>query len=292
VTDWLVDPAGGLTYSITRFSNGSPDIQPENARTNTVGVVYQPRWLKGLSFSTDWYSVDIKDNITQMSANAVADGCYLDGDQKLCALITRSGDPIPSNPAYNYITLVGQPYINQDSVKAVGMDFEVGYHTSIHLFGGGESAGLRLLGTYLGERTNTNAGVTTHYEGTFGLPDWIIMLSGNYNRGPLGISMQARYTSDQLINRNWNYNGTSKRWDVLDNTVDAEILVNARVNYRFETDGGDLNLYANVSNLFNKDPQQYLAGAFSSWFGGGTGLGVTGDLRGRRFVVGLSYEFE
>ena len=48
--------------------------------------------------------------------------------------------------------------------------------------------------------------------------------------------------------------------------------------------------YINVQNLFDKDPQSN-PGTFSTWFGGGTGLGVYGDERGRRFVVGLTYDF-
>ena len=38
-------------------------------------------------------------------------------------------------------------------------------------------------------------------------------------------------------------------------------------------------------------PEQYLATVFSSNFNTGTGLGVTGDQRGRRYVVGVSVDF-
>ena len=291
VTDWLVDPTGSLTYSITRYSGGSPDIQPEDGKTITAGVVYRPRWLKGFDASVDWLSVEITDNIVQLAANDVADGCYLDGDQRLCALITRSGPP-STVPGINLISLVGQPYINQDSVKMVGIDIEMGYRRAVEWLGGGESAGLRLFTTYLKERSYTNAGSKNYIEGTYGLPKWTVLLSGDYTRGPLGIYMQARYTDDQIINRNWNYNGTSTRYDVLDNIYDAEILVNARVNYRFELTKGTLLLYTNINNLFDKQPQRYYAGGYASWFGGGTGLGHAGDLRGRRFVVGLTYEYK
>ncbi len=291
VTDWLVDPTGGLTYNITRFSNGSPDIQPESANTVTIGAIYRPGWLKGLSISTDWFNVEIDDNITQMAANLVADGCYLDGDPKLCALITRTGPP-SEVPGINLISLVGQPYINQDSVKSVGVDFEIGYNTPVHWLGGNETAGLRLFATYLIERSYTNAGVKTHIEGTYGLPEWVAVLTGYYRRGPFGLMMQGRYTNDQMMNQNWNHHGASTRYDVYDNVYDAEILVNSRVSYRWDMDKGNLNLYFNINNLFDKAPQRYLGGAFTSWFGGQTGLGVAGDLRGRRYVVGLTYEYE
>jgi outer membrane receptor protein involved in Fe transport len=118
-----------------------------------------------------------------------------------------------------------------------------------------------------------------------------------YQRGLFGFSFQNRYTSETLIYRNWNYSGTSTRWDVYDNTVDPEILTDAQVNYGFDLYGVNLNLYLNVNNLFDNTPQPYLAGNAgggdnASLWGSGPGLGVTGDLRGRRFVVGVRYEFE
>ncbi|MBN2060160.1 MAG: TonB-dependent receptor [Deltaproteobacteria bacterium] len=295
ITDYLEDPAGGSgsRYFATSYSNGSPDIKPEKARTHTAGIVYMPRWLKGLSISTDWYSVNVTDNINQIGAGAVVSGCYLDGNVDYCNLITRTGDPSTIVPGLDRISLVGVPYLNQASVKGVGLDFEIGYRTPVNWLGGGENVGLRVLASYLGERSNTSsAGVKTEVQGNMGFPRLTAIISGNYNRGPLGLSMQARYTSEMLMNANWNYNGASTRWDVFDNTVDATTLVDARVNYRFDVAGVNWSLYFNVNNLFDKQPEQYLMGAFSSAFGNDTGLGVTGDLRGRRYVLGLGFEFK
>src|SRR5690606_41280763 len=53
VTDYLIDPAGTVSYGITTFSNGTPDIQPEKATTMTFGGVYRPAWAEGLSVSLD-----------------------------------------------------------------------------------------------------------------------------------------------------------------------------------------------------------------------------------------------
>jgi len=210
-----------------------------------------------------------------------------------CSLITRTGDPSPVNPSLDRISLVGVPYLNQASVKGVGVDFEIGYRTPVNWLGGGENVGLRILASYLGERSNTSsAGVKTEVQGNFGFPRLTAILSGNYNRGPLGLSMQARYTSEMLLNANWNYQGASTRWDVFDNTIEATTLVDARVNYSFDIAGVNWSLYFNVNNLFDKEPEQYLTGAFSSAFANDTGLGVTGDLRGRRYVAGLSFEFK
>ena len=288
VTDYLIDPAGTVSYGITTFSNGTPDIQPEKATTMTFGGVYRPAWAEGLSVSLDWYSVEVTDNINQITAGQVVSGCYQDGDVDLCRFITRGGEPSIENPSVNYISLVGVPYFNQESVKAVGVDFEVGYRRSVDWFGGGELVGLRLLGSHLKERSNTNSvGVKTELQGGLGSPEWTALLSGNYARGPLSIMMMARYTDSMLINRNWNFNGSSTQWDVFDNEVASEILVDARFSYSFDTRGGNISMFLNINNLFDRDPEELLTGAFNSGFSTGTGLGVTGDLRGRRYTLGF-----
>jgi len=318
VTDYLAEdlfyeqnPNAPLGYThsnnVTRFSNGSPDIKPEKATTGTVGMVYMPRWVEGLSFSMDWYSIEIKDNINQLNSAQTVEGCYVDGIQTYCnmikarggAVITGDNDGDPTTPEVTIldengdplteITLVGRPYINKDSVKAVGIDFEIDYRGAVDWFGGDESIGFRLLGSYVGENSSTQDGVKVE-TADITYPEWTAQVAFNYQRGPFGLWFQNRYTGKTVRNRNWNDDGTT--WDVSDNSRDAEIITDANVNYRFDLDRGNLNLYLNVENVFDRDPQPYYTGAASSFFGTGPGLGVVGDLRGRRFVVGLGFEFK
>ena len=207
-------------------------------------------------------------------------------------MITRGGPPSNEDPSINYISLVGVPYYNQAAVEAKGIDFEVNYRRNVDWFGGGEFIGMRLLGSWLDERNNIAAnGNVTELAGSFGLPDWTSVLSGNYNRGPLSLGLSVRYTDSMLMNRNWNFNGLSTRWDVADNEVASETVVDARFNYRFQMGNGDLSLNFNVNNLFDTDPEEFYFGAFSSNFSTGTGLNWTGEDRGRRYTVGLTMDF-
>src|SRR5690606_28396822 len=292
ITDYLLDPGGGVSYGITTFSNGTPDIQPEHAKTKVFGIVYQPDWAEGLSASVDWYTVKVTNNINQITPAQVVSGCYVDNDADLCRFITRSGPPSDEDPSINYISLVGVPYFNQASVRADGVDFEIAYNRDVDWFGGSRVF-VRLLGSYLEERSNTNSvGQKTEVQGRFGFPDWTSSVWAGLTRGPLSVTLTARYTDEQLINPNWNFNGTSTRWDVADNTVESETLVDARVAYRFDTRGGTgINVFAVINNLFDKDPQEFLATPFSSNFSTGTGLGVTGDMRGRRYALGVTLDF-
>ena len=291
ITDYLLDPGGGFSYGITTFSNGTPDIRPENAKTKVLGFVYAPARAQGLSLSVDWYNVKVTDNINQITAADVVRGCHVDNDVDLCAFITRGGPPSTQDPSINTISLVGVPYFNQASVEANGVDFELVYLRGVNWFGGGD-VNVRLLGSYLQERSNTNSqGAKTEVQGRFGFPEWTAVISGGYRRGPLSVNLSARYTDDQLINPAWNFNGTSTRWDVADNTVESDVLVDASVRYRFGMGDANISVFGTVNNLFDADPQEYLAAVFSSNFNTGTGLGVTGDQRGRRYVVGVAVDF-
>jgi iron complex outermembrane receptor protein len=292
------------TYTATIFSNGTPDIQPEQAKTATFGIVYQPNAIESLSISADFYSVIIEDNIQQAGAQTVVTGCYQQSDAFLCSLITRGGPPSVENPAINYISLVGVPYYNQARVEAKGIDYEVNYRKDVDWFGGGEVVGVRFLGSFLDERTDINAaGVRTALEGTFGvvptpntgLPERSAVLSGNYNRGPLSLSLAARYASAMIIQRTWNTGeagGTAPAlWDIADNEVDAETVLDARFGYRFDTANGGLDLYFNVNDLFDSKPEDFFTAAYSSNVAAGTGLNVTGENRGRRYTLGVRMSF-
>jgi hypothetical protein len=235
----------------------------------------------------DWYEVVIRDNIQQTTAQTVINGCYQENEPFLCSLITREGAPING---VNTISLIGIPYFNQNAVEAKGVDFEVNYRRGVNFFGGGD-IGLRFLSSWLDERNNiSSTGTVTRLAGTFGLPELTSLIQGSYYKNRMGLTLSWRYTDPQIANQNWNFNGTSTRWDVLDNEIAAESVVDARFNYRFDTGGGNINLFVNLNNIFDEGPEENLT-VYSSNFSTGTGLGVTGETRGPRASVGVNVDF-
>jgi hypothetical protein len=271
-------------YAATQYSNGSPDIQPEIAKTKTLGFVYQPTDLQGFNLSVDWYDVVVRDNIQQATAQNVINGCYQENEPFLCSLITREG-PVVSG--VNQISLIGVPYFNQNAVEAKGIDFEVNYR---HGVGAGD-IGVRFLSSWLDDRNNVSStGTVTHLAGTFGLPELTSLIQGSYFKDRMSVTLSWRWTDSQLANANWNFNGTSTRWDVADNEIAAENVVDARFGYRFDTSGGNVNLFVNLNNLFDEQPEENLT-VYSSNFSTGTGLGVVGENRGRRASIGVNVDF-
>ena len=39
---------------------GNPNLQPEVAYEWSYGVVYSPKWIKGLTLSADWWHIDMR----------------------------------------------------------------------------------------------------------------------------------------------------------------------------------------------------------------------------------------
>ena len=97
-------PNGRVVNPYTRTANdeafvlltGSPDLRPEMAHTNTLGVVFSPQeWAQGLQFSVDYYEIELKEGVQRGSSQLVADNCAVgDRSQSHAGAV---GDPVPAD---------------------------------------------------------------------------------------------------------------------------------------------------------------------------------------------------
>jgi iron complex outermembrane recepter protein len=224
----------------------------------------------------------------------IVQNCYQRGDVDACALIERDGAASTINPSIKRISIVNDVYVNVNSVEAQGIDFELSYRTDIDLFGGGETVGLRLLGNKLDYRTNRNSvGLVTHLEGQINLPEWNLMLAGNYARGPFTASLQARYeegTVQSNVNNIFQTTLNRVRYDILNNDVASSTIVDGRIGYAFDAWNTSMNVYLTVNNLLNKDPVPMIT-APDAGLTQATGNGVYGSLLGRRYTIGVNFDF-
>ena len=67
--------------------------------------------------------------------------------------------------------------------------------------------------------------------------------------------------------------------------------VDARFDYRFDTANGGVDLFFNVNDLFDTEPEDFFSAVYSSNVAAGTGLNVTGENRGRRYTLGVRMSF-
>jgi outer membrane receptor protein involved in Fe transport len=70
---------GGLSSvapSLGIVSGSNPNLVAETSDSYTLGGVFQPRWVRGLSLSVDYYDIKVTGIITSLGAQAIVNACY------------------------------------------------------------------------------------------------------------------------------------------------------------------------------------------------------------------------
>ena len=70
------------------LQGGNTDLKPESSDTWTIGIVFSPRTIDGLTVSLDYYSIEVEKGISSLTPEFVLNEC-LDGDLVLCERINR-----------------------------------------------------------------------------------------------------------------------------------------------------------------------------------------------------------
>jgi iron complex outermembrane recepter protein len=275
--------------SFTTVSGGNPNIEPEVGKTFTVGLVYRPDWLPGFDMSVDWLRVSLNDAIEAYSAQTIVDKCYLESDQEQCDRITRGID----GSGNDVIVFMNQSKQNINKALFNSVDFEMGYSRGVNLLGGSERISARLLGSYLIEASTTNfAGVKSDSTGRLPWQFYTrkINLMLGYNKDQFSWNLNGRYNNGGYTDPNWNVPdsaGVISNWNVSpeESHTGASVYWDTRMAYQISVGDGQLEIFGNVQNLFDRDPPQVLQLGVGSQLAGGY------DTIGRRYVVGVNLKF-
>jgi iron complex outermembrane recepter protein len=136
----VIDPFSRLTSSQVQFLvGGNPMLQPETAYEWSYGIVYSPKWLKGLTVSADWWHIDLRSIILNLIAaqDIIADNpppappAVQNGP-----LVFRAPSGIPG--VVGPITSVIGPNLNFTGAIGEGLDYEATYILESSMFGHGE----------------------------------------------------------------------------------------------------------------------------------------------------------
>jgi iron complex outermembrane recepter protein len=287
------DPANGnATVTTASFSGGNPSVAPEEADTITVGVILQPNFLEGFSTSIDWYSIDIADAIAQLTAQNIVTGCFT-GDTTLCQYVVRR-DGAPNG----VIERVENLFINLANQKISGIDLEMSYRRNLELLGGGpESLNLSFYGTYLKENSIQNKGgprdervgqVGPGLTNNMALPKYKVTSNVTYRNGPYSAFLQGRWYDGGILDRLRFESTTGGLNTIEDNSVPSIFYTDLNLSYKGLVEE-KLELFLNVTNLFDRKPVStpgVIGRAGTTEFN--TSLY---DVVGRRFIVGLNYQF-
>ena len=115
----LRDPVMNETLDETPIiSRSNPNLQPEDSRSFSGGIIYTPKFVPGLTVTVDLFDIESEGRVVgvnpQDTVNRAANGQALPGER-----VTRDAD--------GHIILVEKAFQNGGSQKARGIDFGLQY---------------------------------------------------------------------------------------------------------------------------------------------------------------------
>jgi iron complex outermembrane recepter protein len=260
-------PSGGSGQTDTQLrvtNGGNSHLKPETAKTYTAGVVIEPSMVKNLSFTVDYYHIDITNLINTLGAPFILNQCYPSAgqapNQQLCNLIARDND--------HFITRITDLNTNVGGLKTAGFDFAGRYSVPTESYGrfgfGVDATVLQFYdviqpdGTVIHGRGNFDVGQL--YGGIQGVYPTVKGIgSVVWGLGPFGAGGTWHYIGN--IKQCAASDGTSTGGVCYNNPLHMERDVGAYstfdlfASYAFKSTAGTTNVAVGVNNLFDAAPR-------------------------------------
>ncbi|UUO24355.1 TonB-dependent receptor [Colwellia sp. M166] len=252
---------------------GNPELGAEFADTTTVGIVWEPKFVDGLSTTLDYFNIEIEDSITSVNGSDMLKLCYEDpqGNSQFCDTFSR-------HPVTKQVIELNQRPVNAAFEKVSGVDFNIIYKTK--LFGLDSKTSLdvtRLLThestPFAGQPTIDKVGFITEDQGSY--TQW----RSNFSFSLISDDWIATY-SMRYIGGADDVNGGD--FDPLGKSVESITYSDLSASYMLND---SLTVSMGIDNLFDKK-----APYLTSWNDANTDV-MTYDLLGRRGFAKMSYRF-
>jgi outer membrane receptor protein involved in Fe transport len=266
----IYDPVTKQNVYVLSNGGGNPNLEPEKADTWTFGFTYSPPAVSGLNMSVDYFKIDVDDVITTIAAQDLVTRCY-NGNTALCARVERD--------ASGTITRTVSTFVNLANYKTDGIDAEVSYVLPLdRLFASsGGRMKFRMLGTWVNSLTTDDGVVKLEYVRSqgysfgLGVPAWRVNGSVGYEDRTFSGLVRARYISPGDYNN---------QVPLTNNHIGAYTYFDLQAQMKVPvSDKREMELYANVANLFNKAPPP--GSLYSPYY----------DVLGRYFTFGARVRF-
>jgi outer membrane receptor protein involved in Fe transport len=272
-------------------SGGNPNLREETSDSYTAGIILQPRFIPGLSLSSDFYDITVNDVITATGTpQQILNNCY-DAPtlaNPFCSLFQRagaSGGPAGEIPFQILEGSLLQSSANFAKFKVRGIDTQLDYR---HTFGFG-TVNFNAIWTHvLKNETFTDPSDLTQKDvvkSELNDPDDQVNVNLSVKRNALTVGYQMRWIDHMYLNTFEDYN--SVNGNPPQNADYAPIKKYPGVFYHDVRVGydvtDDFNIYVGVDNITDKKPPFGLTGV-----GGGSGIY---DNRGRYMYAGVVAKF-
>jgi iron complex outermembrane receptor protein len=291
VSDVLDDPKRLGSNSITTYrlsQGGTPDLEPELARTFSIGFILQPRSLEGLRASVDYTRIEQSNEITGFALGF--QDFFLAHEGAFPGHVIRA--PLtPSDAALGYtggvVKEIDATYLNTGHTVVQAVDFDVGYTRDlpwgrIHLHGTAtwEPSFLRTTDPFAPALQTANyAGGPLGLKGDIG---------AEWSRGPLSASLNAQYFGSYYI-ADGDYPGAILYTEEQGSrTIPSQTYLDLGLAYRTPApSGGNITYQIAIKDIFDALPPIVVP----LQNGSEGGYSFYGDPRGRRFIALVSLSF-
>ncbi|GAB4522436.1 MAG: TonB-dependent receptor [Amphiplicatus sp.] len=200
----LVGTSFQSNAQIEALFGGNPDLFEESSDTWTVGMVWQPDFVPGMSLTVDYYNIEVEDAISTVPLQTLFDECYRFGITASCQPFFGARNPSTGEIANPFIPNLGAQNIAR--LKVEGVDFNLTYAFDADQIGLPASAGsftARYYGSYAienGFQTSPSASFVDCV-GLYGqecgepTPEYKHTAQFSWLYGPLTTSLRWRYLS-------------------------------------------------------------------------------------------------
>ncbi len=257
---------------------GNPNLTPEEADITTLGLVYSPSFVEGLSFTVDYFDIQISNTITAVDSNYVANQCLdangikINTETALCQSSNIEIDGTGRISFDNGLQNIGQ-------TNTAGYDINVAY--VFEGFGLDWKAGLdtSILDTY--EEFDQD-GVAVDYRGYItGGTGAYAKLKTNFNLSAAGDNWSATYEV-RYIDGMDSFACKDSPSECYAPSVDSIFYHDLSATYDVTN---TVRLSGGVNNIFDQEPPYYSGNNDSNTDP------YTYDVLGRYFFVRASVRF-
>lgn len=270
-------------------TRGNPNLKPEKADQWGVGVVLQPHFLPNFALSVDYYDIKINGAIGSVDAQTIVDRCN-EGVQAFCAAVARG-----PNSFNNNLQVFESPF-NFATQRAQGIDFETSWRVAL----GTGNLTLRGMATYY-IKNLANNGIDAPVDSagsnaSDGTPSWIYRATATYANGPLTLNLIGRGISAGVYDTSFVEctsgcpASTVTNRTINDNRIGGAFYIDATAAHDFTLGKATMQLFFNITNLFDKDPPVVGYGPGGSAYAIPSTNQSFYDLLGRTFRVGVRFK--
>lgn len=258
------DPSENFNNALIT-TGGNIDLKNEVSDTTTIGLVFQPSFIPGLTLIADRVKIDLTNGLSGFTPMDFLATCYdaTTPSKEVCGTFTRD--------ASGYVTTAISTTYNAGRISYRGEVYNINYRLPLSRLFPDHDYGTLELGLEATHNTRYETSVTgsdlSRTDGTVVLPDWRGRFDMRYSRGPLKLYYSVDYMPEALT-----------AWGAtIETTPTPTVAENIRHNISGAYDFGKYTVRAGVTDLTD-EMTSYPSRAY-------------GDIIGRQFFLGLNARF-